>query len=49
MWEYKILVTENPTASEEQLNEMGKGNWSLVCIVPWSSSWYYYFQREREN
>ena len=45
MFEYKILSTAEPTATEDQLNEFGKAGWELIAIVPWDSKWYYYFKR----
>ena len=44
-YEYKILATDAPTASEEQLNDYGKEGWQLATIVFWSNKWYYYLQR----
>ena len=46
--EYKILVTDAPTASETQLNGFGKEGWQLSTIVLFAGKWYYYFQRIKE-
>jgi len=47
-FEYKIMVTDAPTASEAQLNGFGKEGWQLATIVPFGGKWYYYFQRIRQ-
>jgi len=44
-FEYKILVTDAPTASEAQLNGFGKEGWQLATIVLFAGKWYYYLQR----
>lgn len=46
MYEYKILNTEHPTCSVEQLNNFGNDGWKLITIYEWSGKWYYYFIRE---
>jgi hypothetical protein len=46
--EYKIMVTDAPTASETQLNGFGKEGWQLATIVLFGGKWYYYFQRIKE-
>ena len=40
---YKILVTDTPEASEEQLNGFGKEGWMLSNILFWNGKYYYYF------
>jgi len=45
MYEYKILRTESPTASEEQLDGFGSEGWELCTIIPWMRAFYYYFKR----
>ena len=45
--EYKILETTAPSASEQQLNELGRDGWLLVTIVQWTGKWFYYFRREK--
>jgi len=47
--ENKILQTNQPTASEEQLNEFGLEGWKLVTIIEWDNTWYYYFIRFVKN
>jgi len=47
MYENKILKTEAPIASEEQLNEFGADGWELTTIVFWDGNWYYYFKRAK--
>lgn len=47
MWFYKILKTEDPTVSEEQLNGLGKAGWELVTILNWNGEWYYYLKQPR--
>jgi hypothetical protein len=47
-YEYRILETNAPTASEQQLtNDFGSSGWLLVQIVHWQSKWYYYFARHK--
>ena len=47
-YEYKILKTENPNASEEQLNnDFGRKGWLLVQILEWDGEYYYYFARPK--
>ena len=43
---YKILQTDKPEASEDQLNEQGMAGWALVAIVCWQEKWYYYFMQD---
>lgn len=45
MYEYRILKTNEPTASEAQLNEFGKDGWELVTIISWNEEWFYYLKR----
>ena len=45
MFEYKIMTTDQPTATEEQLNGYGKDGWELVPIFRYDYLWYYYFKR----
>ncbi len=47
MFEYKILQTDEPTASEMQLNGFGDEGWELVTIMQWNGSAYYFFKRRR--
>ena len=47
MYENKILQTDEPTASEQQLNDFGNEGWELIAIVPWEGKWYYYFKRPK--
>ena len=49
MYEYKILITDEPTASEEQLAEYGEERWGLLFILPWQGKFYYYFSRDKIN
>jgi hypothetical protein len=46
--EYKILVTDAPTASEAQLNGFGKEGWQLATILQFGGKWYYYLQRIKQ-
>jgi hypothetical protein len=46
--EYKILVTDAPTASEAQLNGFGKEGWQLATILQFGGKWYYYLQRLKQ-
>ena len=46
--EYKILVTDAPTASEAQLNDFGKEGWQLATILLFGGKWYYYLQRIKQ-
>ena len=46
--EYKIMVTDAPTASEAQLNGFGQEGWQLATIVSFAGKWYYYFQRIKQ-
>ena len=48
-YEYKILKSGKPTASEEQLSQFGNDRWKLVCIVEFGGEWYYYFIRIKVN
>ena len=49
-YEYRILKTNAPAVTEEQLNEFGSEGWQLQCILPWSDMFYYYFIRKiRQN
>lgn len=45
MFEYKILETEEPTASEDQLCGFGNDGWELITILEWQGKFYYYFKR----
>lgn len=45
MYEYKILETDTPTATVEQLNEFGENGWQLQTILPWKGRFLYYFVR----
>ena len=47
-FEYKILVTDAPTASEVQLNDFGKEGWQLATILQFGGKWYYYLQRVKQ-
>ena len=49
MYEYRILKTDHPTASENQLNEFGGAGWELITIIHWGDEWYYYFKRVRSG
>ena len=49
-YEYKILETVEPTASERQLNEdLGASGWLLVTIIEWNGKWFYYFARPKNS
>lgn len=48
-YEYRIMSTDKPTATEEQLNELGKLGWVLLTIYPWEGKHYYYFYRVKSN
>ncbi|MBP9822029.1 MAG: hypothetical protein KBC81_01110 [Candidatus Pacebacteria bacterium] len=47
MKEYMVLETTAPTASVEQLNELGKERWTLVTVFYYSGKYYYYFVRDK--
>ena len=45
-YEYRIMETVEPTASEQQLtDDFGSSGWQLVQIVEWGGRWFYYFAR----
>ena len=45
-YEYRIMETSSPTASEEQLTrDFGSSGWLLVGIVSWQGKWFYYFAK----
>ena len=45
-YEYKIVRTTSGALREEQLNELGKGGWSLIHIHWHGIRGVYHFQRE---
>ena len=50
-WEYQMLSTPTPTASVEQLNELGGVGWQLVTVYPLPAGpklFVYVFKREVE-
>lgn len=47
MYEYRILETKTPTATEDQLNRYAEQGWELVTIVGWEGEWFYYFKRAK--
>ena len=39
---YKVLKADSPI-NEQQLEEMASQGWSLVAILQWRRSFYFYF------
>ena len=49
-YEYKLMATDTPTASEDQLNnDFGAEGWLLQQIYEFNGSWYYVFARPITN
>lgn len=49
-YEYRILQTTTPTASEAQLTgDYGAQGWALVQIYHYNGIWYYVFTRQILN
>ena len=47
-WEYHALQTAQPTASLEQLNELGAQGWEMVTVYQMPTAprvWVYVFKR----
>jgi hypothetical protein len=44
-YEYKIISAAQPTASVEQLNELGAECWRLVAVYEVHDGWIYIFMR----